>query len=163
MTGGFLDSVQNSAVGIWVSQSNSLWAYPTVLTLHTIGLSILVGSNAVIDLRLLGVGQHVPLAPLKKLFRPLWIGFWINATSGIALFFGAATRNGSQPIFFVKLGLIAVVLVVAGMIRSSVFGDRPPPDAAIPPRARILAATSIILWIAAITAGRLMAYVSNVN
>jgi hypothetical protein len=154
----FLDSVQQTALGQWVSASDSLWAYPTVLTLHTIGLGMLVGANAVIDFRLLGVAREIPIAALRKAFRPLWIGFWINAVSGIALFAGAASRKGTQPIFFVKLALIAVALIVVGVIRANVFGDQPPPEMAIPAKAKVLAWLSLVLWVAAIAAGRLMAY-----
>ena len=40
--------LENSAIGVWTRESPSIWAYPTVLTLHTIGLGMLVGANAII-------------------------------------------------------------------------------------------------------------------
>ena len=55
----FLTAVENSAFSTWLRESNSIWAYPTVLTLHTIGLALLVGANAALDLRVLGVGRRI--------------------------------------------------------------------------------------------------------
>ena len=55
----FLQRLQDSSVGYWVSTAPTLWAYPTILTLHTIGLAMVVGPNAVLDLRLLGAGSRV--------------------------------------------------------------------------------------------------------
>ncbi len=63
-----LAALENSGFGTWLRESPSIWAYPAVLTLHTIGLGVLVGGNAVLDLRLLGWGRAIPLAPLEKLF-----------------------------------------------------------------------------------------------
>ena len=80
-----LASLENSGFGTWLRESPSIWAYPAVLTLHTIGLGVLVGGNAVLDLRLLGYGKAIPRAPLEKLFPVMWIGFWVNAISGVAL------------------------------------------------------------------------------
>ena len=57
----FFNWLQNSAFTDWLLGSESVWAYPTVLTLHTAGLAALVGSSAVLQLRLLGVAPAVPL------------------------------------------------------------------------------------------------------
>ena len=57
-----------------------------------------------------------------------------------------------------KLAAIALALIVTSRLRRVVFGGGVAPDVA-PPRARTLAKASLVLWLAAITAGRLMAYV----
>ena len=54
--------------------------------LHTVGLALVVGPNAVLDLRLLGAGRGMPLAALRNVFRVMWIGFAINASTGLVLF-----------------------------------------------------------------------------
>ena len=61
----FLQRLQDSNFSYWVSTAPTLWAYPTILTLHTIGLAMVVGPNAVLDLRLLGAGSRVPIAELR--------------------------------------------------------------------------------------------------
>ena len=81
----YLTALEQTGLATWVRESNSLWAYPTVLTLHTVGLGVLVGANWALDFRLLGVAPRVPLAPLRRLFPLMWFGFWINAVTGVLL------------------------------------------------------------------------------
>lgn len=155
---GFLDTLQESAFGIWVASAPTLLAYPTVLALHTVGLGAVVGSNVVVDLRLLGFGRDAPLVDLKRVYRVMWIGFALNLSTGVALFVAAAAEFGIMPMFYVKLSLIALALLIAARIRRVVFGDGVGTTAPIPEQIRMLAIVSLILWTGAITAGRLMAY-----
>jgi len=155
-----LASLENSGFATWLRESPSIWAYPAVLTLHTIGLGVLVGGNAVLDFRLLGWGRGIPLAPLERLYPPMWIGFWINAISGAALFAGDATTKGTTWVFMTKLVVIALGVIVLQAIRKTVYG-RGPEAAAESPRASALAAASLLLWFLAIVTGRLMAYLGE--
>ncbi len=70
---------QPTAPAVWARESESIWAYPTILFLHTLGLGVLVGFTTAIDFRILGFSSHLPLAPMGRFFRLVWIGFWINA------------------------------------------------------------------------------------
>jgi hypothetical protein len=151
--------LQGTAVAVWTRESPSIWAYPTVLTLHTVGLGMLVGANAVVDFRLLGFAPRLPLLSLAPLYRFMWAGFAINATTGAMLFASDAETKARQPVFYVKLTLIALALVVTAMIRRVVERGRAAGagDASVAPGRR-LAALSLLLWTGAITAGRLMAY-----
>ena len=151
--------LEGSAVGVWTRESPSIWAYPTVLTLHTVGLGVLVGANAVIDFRLLGFAPRLPIPSLAPLYRFMWAGFVINAATGVMLFASAATTKAKQPVFYIKLTLIALALVVTAVIRRT--GERGPALHDADPSAgpgRRLAALSLLLWAGAVTAGRLMAY-----
>ena len=150
----FLEWLQSLPFSVWVSESDTVWGYPAILTLHTIGFGVLVGANTVVNLRLLGVGRDVPLSSLRPLFRPMWVGLTINALTGATLFAAAATEKGTQTVFYVKLTLIAFALAVLLRIRRIVLN----PDGRPPGAGRGLAAVSLVLWIGAITAGRLMAY-----
>ena len=150
--------LQESEFGVWVSSAPTLLAYPTILMLHTVGLAMVVGPAAALDLRLLGVGTRMPISALSGVFRVMWIGFVINASTGIALFVSEADEKGMKWIFWVKLTAIAMALVVTSRTKNAVFGRAGDIDAT-PPRARGLAASSLVLWFVAITAGRLMAYV----
>ena len=71
----FFHRLQDSAFTEWFLGSPSIWAYPTVLTLHTVGLAILVGASFVINLRVLQVSGLIPLHRLQPLYRFIWIGF----------------------------------------------------------------------------------------
>ena len=156
----FLQRLQDSDVGYWVSTAPTIWAYPTILMLHTIGLAMVVGPNAVLDLRLLGAGSRVPISELRPVFRIMVVGFLINASTGIALFISEATEKGVAWIFYVKLTIIAVALLVAARLRRQVFtrGGASPADP-VSSGVKMLAVASLALWFGAITAGRLMAYV----
>jgi hypothetical protein len=148
--------LEGSALGVWTRESPSIWAYPTVLTLHTIGLGVLVGANAVIDFRLLGFAARLPIASLVPLYRFMWAGFIINAITGVMLFVSNATTKARQPVFYVKLALIAVgLLITAAIRRRSVEPTSPSSETDAATR---LAALSLLVWTAAIAAGRLMAY-----
>ena len=141
-----LSAIENLPLSAWLRESNSIWAYPTMLTLHTIGLALLVGASAALDLRVLGWGQALALADLRPLFRWMWVGFWVNAMSGVLLLMADASTKAAAPMFLIKLGLVATgVAVMAAQKR-------------YPARARSLALVSLTVWFTAIFAGRLMAY-----
>src|SRR5512139_2986067 len=150
-----LQQLENSAFSQWVVGSESLLAYPTILTLHTVGLALVVGAAVVVDLRTLGVGDAIPLSTLRRAFRIFWIGFGINLVSGLVLFASEATTKGVQPVFYIKLALIAAALVITSAIRKRTHAAPGPKPMA---GARGLAIASLALWAAAIVAGRLMAY-----
>ena len=156
---GFAAWLEGSAIAVWTRESPSIWAYPTILTLHTAGLGVLVGANAVVDFTLLGFAPRLPVLSLAPLYRFMWGGFTINAVTGVMLFAGDATTKARQPVFYIKLMLIALALVVTAVIRRTV--ERGPALRAAGPGAlpvRRLAALSLLLWAGAVTAGRLMAY-----
>jgi hypothetical protein len=155
----FLSSIEGSAFSSWLRESGSIWAYPTVLTLHTIGLGVLVGGHWVLSLRLLGQGRDVPLGTFAGLFKYMWAGFWINLITGVMLLAADATTKATQTVFFVKLALVVggVMLLVA--MRRTVYPRGVPADAAVvTPAGRRLAWSSIAIGCVAIVAGRLMAY-----
>ena len=154
----WLAALENSGFGIWLRESPSIWAYPAVLTLHTIGLGVLVGGNAVLDFRLLGCARAIPLAPLERLFPIMWIGFWVNALSGVALFVADATTKGTTWVFMTKLAIIVVGVLLLVALRRTVYGHGQD-NAAETPRSRTLAAASLAVWFLAIVTGRYMAYV----
>ena len=153
-------ALEDSSFAQWVAGAPTIWAYPSILTFHTVGMGLVVGASAVIDLRLLGVGPDVPIARLTGVFRPLWFGFWLNAITGVLLFVAHAAEKVVQQVFYVKLGLIALALFTVVRIRREVFDSGNVNDRPISPRAKVLAILSLLLWAGAITAGRLMAYIN---
>ena len=153
----FLASLEGSGFGTWLRESGSIWAYPAVLTAHTLGMGVLVGASAVLDLRLVGCAPRIPLAPLRSLFPIMWAGFWLNAITGVALFVADATTKGTTTVFMAKLGIIVVAVLVLYDIKRRVYGEGA--SGVVTPQARMLGAASLALWLAAIVTGRLMAYV----
>jgi hypothetical protein len=152
-----LDAIEATSFSTWLRESQSIWAYPLVLTLHTVGLALLVGPSWALDLRLLGFAPAIPLRVLEKTFPVMWTGFWINGISGLLLFAADATTKGATLLFVTKLGLIAIAVVNIIAIRRVVYRPDTEPSSGI--AAHALAVTSIVLWIAAIGTGRWMAYI----
>lgn len=152
----FLTALEGSRFSLWLVQSDTIWAYPTVLTLHTVGLALLVGANIAVDLRLLGFGRKIPLETFTIAFPVIWAGFWINTISGAMLFAADATTKGTTTIFQLKIGLIVLGIINIWLLKRAAFGSSLP-TITIP--ARLLAGTSLLIWMIAIALGRFMAYV----
>ena len=153
-----LQTIEESGLSTWLRESESPFAFYFVLLFHTFGLALLVGANAVIDLRLLGIERDIPLAPLKRLFAIMWLGFAINAVSGVLLLIAYPTKALTNPVFYTKLMLIGLAVWVMTKLESRVFNDSTLDEAAMMGRGRRLAKWSLILWVGVITAGRLLAY-----
>jgi hypothetical protein len=154
----FLRSLEESGISTWIRQSESIFGFYFILVFHTIGMALIVGSNAVLDLRLLGALPDVPLQPMERLFPIMWTGFFVNAISGILLVIGYPTKSLTNPVFYCKLLFIAIALITMQKLKVRVFGDRSLNEMAMQANGRALAKWSLFWWIVAITAGRLLAY-----
>ncbi|MSO84059.1 MAG: hypothetical protein EXQ53_12325 [Acidobacteria bacterium] len=153
----YFNWIERTDLSVWIRE-DSLWAFPIVLILHTVGLVFLVGANVALDARVLGVARGVPLPAMLPFFRAMWLGFWVNAASGVLLLAAYPTKALTNPVFYVKLALIAVGLVHARWIHRQIldnpaFGETPSPAAV-----KVLSAAALACWLAAVTAGRLLAY-----
>jgi hypothetical protein len=156
-----LQQIEGSGFSQWVKQSGSLWAFPGILLLHTYGMAVLVGVIAGIDLRILGLMPAVPVAPLRKLMPIVWAAFWVNAVTGTMLLAADATSKMRNLDFGIKMAFIVLAIITQRAIQKRVFGD---PDLDRHPfssNAKMLAVMSLVCWLGAITAGRLLAYVGN--
>lgn len=132
-----------------------MWALPAVLVLHTWGLAFLVGTSVAIDVRVLGVARGATIASFRRFVPVLWIGFWLNAISGVLLLIAYPTKALTNPLFYVKLFLIAVGVLVAQRINRQMALTSTAEASA---RLKHLAIMSIACWACAIVAGRLLAY-----
>ena len=150
--------LESTSFSTWIRDAPVVWAFPMILTCHTIGMGIVAGVNTVIALRILGVAPSVPVWEMKRFLPFMWFGFWLNAVSGVLLLVVYPTKALTNPLFYFKLALIALAVWFVQLIGRRVFRFPIPPGAAMPKRARGFAAVSILLWAGAITAGRLLAY-----
>src|SRR6187549_2693530 len=145
--------LEATPLSTWLRESPSLWAFPFVLILHTVGLAFLVGANVALDARVLGLAADVPPTTLRRYDVIMWAGFWVNALSGVLLLIAYPTKALTNPLFYGKLMLIAVGLVLAQALRRQLRDAGP-----MSPLARRMAIASLVIWAAGITAGRLLAY-----
>ena len=155
----FLSWLENTETVTWIRESTSLLGYTLYLALHTLGLVFLLGPVVIIGLRMLGLAPRLPMAPLRSFFPLMVGGFVVNLVSGLVLFATAPVSFVRNTTFLVKLTCVLLAVVVLWRFIQHVFHGRTPPDVAVETRrARALFAISAVLWIVAITAGRLTAY-----
>lgn len=156
----FIDLIENSAFAVWIRESPSLFAYTMILSLHAMGLAIIVGLNTIVALRLLGMVKEIPIGALYKLYPWMYVGFTVNALSGLSLLASNASNDLSNWMFYTKLSFIALAMINLELMHARVFYDPGSLTLGVaPPRqARIFAVMSIVLWGLAICAGRLTEY-----
>jgi hypothetical protein len=154
----FLESIEQIGFVAWVHESPSVLAYPTILLLHVIGMSIVAGISSVICLRLLGVSPKTAVQPLERLYPLMWGGFWLNAVTGTLLLMASASTRLVDPTFYIKMIFIFGGVGVLQLTRKKVFRSLGP-DGELPESARPLAWAGLICWLGGITAGRLLAYI----
>ncbi len=153
-----LKEIEASGFSVWLRESSSVFAFYFILCLHTIGMVLLVGPSAALDLRLLGVASDLPIEPMKKFFSFMYAGLAINVVSGLLLLWAYPTKAFTNPDFYIKLSLIAFGMWLIARIKAKVFGDATLSDSAKMAVGANLAMISLVTWVAVITAGRLLAY-----
>jgi hypothetical protein len=97
---------------------------------------------------------------MRRYVPIVWVAFWINAISGVLLLIGYPTKALTNPVFYLKLLLIAVGLVLFRRIGQRVFHESPV-EQTEPAILHRLAIISLVCWVGAITAGRFLAYTYN--
>jgi len=133
------------------------------LFMHALGMTLIAGVSAVIDLACLGFWPKIPLKPLGRLYPLLWTGFWINAVTGSAMAISDATTKLINPVFYIKMAFVAGGVTLLFVMRKRIFSNPDLDNVPAPRSARGLAWVSLICWLGAITAGRLLAYLGPVS
>ena len=118
-----LQTIEDLSIGVWVRESPSIFAYTLVLSLHAIGLAIVLGLNWLIALRLLGVAKAIPLTALRSFYGTIWFGFVINAVSGVLLFIASATNMGVMHVFWIKMAAVATGMIVSLRLKARYLND----------------------------------------
>ena len=89
----FLVFLENMEFSQWVKDAPTIWAFPTILIVHTLGMSMVAGVSAIISMVVLGFWPAVPIKPFARAFPLLWFGFGINAVSGTMMLVADATTK----------------------------------------------------------------------
>jgi hypothetical protein len=155
----FLVFLEQMAFSRWVHEAQTIWAFPMILFLHTLGMSIVAGGSAMIDLMVLGFWPAVPIKPFARLFPVLWVGFGINAVTGTMMLLADATTKLTTLDFYIKMVLVFAGLFVLIRMRRQLFDDPQLDQIPLSGNAKVLAWASLVCWFGAIISGRLLAYV----
>lgn len=149
--------LQSSRFAYWLAQS----AYAVIITLHSLGMALLVGLLTVICLRVLGVVPQLPMHSLRRYMPIVWVGFWINAVSGTLLFSISPVKFLHNGLFISKLCFIAAGLVSGAFVNSMALSPGDEYASAlveVPIQTKALALFSLLCWLCALVSGRLLAY-----
>ncbi len=153
--------IEESVVGVAVRENAVL--FPTLEVIHVIGLTLVVGSVAAIDLRLLGLSarSHAVTKMSAELLPWTWGAFALAAVSGLVLFTSAASSYVGNIAFLAKLALL-----VAAALNMMIFHfitwksvHHWDVDTATPMGAKIAGGLSLLFWIGVVTLGRWVGFV----
>lgn len=144
---------------------DSVWIFPIVETIHVLGITLLVGTVAILDLRLLGlILKRVGVSQVARQILPLtWAGFAVMFVSGFLLFSAEAANSYVNPAFRVKLLLLLLVGLNPLIFHLTIYRDVAAWGELVvtPLRARLAGIFSLTLWAGVICAGRAIAYFQN--
>ncbi|HKF69613.1 MAG TPA: hypothetical protein VKB36_23875 [Vicinamibacterales bacterium] len=154
----FLKWLEQTSLSTMLRDSPNIFLYPTILAFHTLGLAFFVGISSAIALRILGIAPALPLAPFRKLYPVMWIGFFFNAVSGVLLLIIEPTKFLTMVDFYIKLLVIAGAVYGNRWLYLRRFKHPAAGEAPVTAGERVAAVVILLLWAAAITAGRLTAY-----
>ena len=155
--------IELSPLSVWVREEPSLWGFPFILYLHTLGLALLAGLSVGLDFWLLMLATRVPPVSIAGLYRAMWIGFGVNAVSGVLLLSAYPAKALTNLVFYAKMLMIAFALVALESLRKEVFAGAPAgAPLQLSRRARFLAIASLLLWTGTIFTGRLLAYTHHI-
>lgn len=159
------------SLAIWVQNlsyftdlRSSGYAYPVILALHLVGMSLFGGMILATDIRILGWGMRsfsiAEVINRTRVFK--WVGLLFTATCGFLLFCSKAEAYYYNTFFRWKLFFFTLVIIHALVFRGSVYSKGPELDAnpMRQGRARVAAALSLILWSCIMIAGRSIGYMN---
>ncbi len=153
-----LNSIEQTGLSHWVM--GHYWVWPTMETMHFVGLSALFGGLALADLRLIGYMKNIPYKALSKIIPLAVVGFIINTITGVLFFIGNPHRYYPNVAFRFKmlcillagLNLLLYQFVVKPKADTWGAGDKTTWIA------KCVGVASILLWIGVITGGRLIPF-----
>jgi uncharacterized membrane protein len=156
----FLETLQASSWAAFIHKK--AWAFTTIEVIHVFAVSLVLGTIAIVDLRLLGLASTKrPFAELSRQVLPLtWAAFALAVIAGSLLFISRATEYFVSPVFWIKMSLIAVAGINMMIFEFITVRDvqkwnlNPTP----PPRARLAGGISITCWVLIIVFGRLIEF-----
>ena len=144
-------------VGVFM---RSKWGWPAAESVHFLGLSLLIGTIGLFDLRLLGMARRIPIGALHRLVPWGLLGYAITVVSGVPFLMTEPDQYIYNPAFQFKVlfmgvaGFNALAFYLTSYRRTTARGA----PAEAPRAAKIIAVTSLVMWISVIICGRLLTF-----
>ncbi|MEM6702781.1 MAG: hypothetical protein AAF690_08765, partial [Acidobacteriota bacterium] len=114
--------LEATAASVWLRESLSVFAFPTVLLLHTVGLAFVAGPCFAMSLTLLGAIRGVRPQTLLRLYPLVWAGFALNLATGLGLMLAYPTKALTNPLFYGKLLIVGIGLAAFVRLRRHLGG-----------------------------------------
>ena len=136
------------------------WTWVTAETLHFVGLSILIGVLALINLRLLGFMKNLSPNLLMRLLPWGMVGFAINTLTGMLFFVAAPQQYHGNPAFYWKL----IFLMAAGanvVYFTFDHGWQVESGREAPSLSKVLAVSALFLWVGVMYWGSMLPFIGN--
>ena len=156
----FLEWLQALPLAVFIHKTP--WAFTTVEVVHVFAVSLVLGTITIVDLRLLGIASTKrPFAELSRQVLPFtWAAFVVAVIAGSVLFMTRATEYFVNPVFWIKMLLIALAGINMMVFEFITVSDvqRWNVDQIPPPRARLAGGISVACWVLVIVFGRLIAF-----
>ena len=151
-----LEQLQNSALAMYIH--NYKPAFTTIELIHVVAVALVIGTIAIVDLRLIGVAStRRPFREVARAALPwTWAAFVVAALSGALLFISQAVDYAGKTVFQVKL----FILLLAGinMLIFELITARRAEEwemKAVPPQAaRLAGVISLSCWVVIVLSGR---------
>jgi hypothetical protein len=145
---------------LWLGQAirDSSWLFAFIEVFHLLGLTLLLGSAIIVNLRLLGFGSsRETLAHVAEDTMPwMLLGLLLVIPSGLCMLTAEALKCYENPPFFVKMGLLALALLFTFTLHRRLTRSD---EKSIPRVWRTLGAcVSLALWFGVGLAGRAIAF-----
>ena len=152
--------IEQTTIGVWVRESPTVWAFPFVLILHTVGLAIVGGAAVAVNAFVCARPQQWKPADFERWFQFAWLGFAINLVSGILLLMAYPAKALTNPVFYLKLTCVAAAMVQLQWLRNGGFGRAQSNirDALSVTQLRRSAVLAFVLWSTGVVTGRFLAY-----
>jgi hypothetical protein len=151
-----LEWLQATSLAVYIHQTK--WVFTTIEVVHVIAILMVIGTIAMVDLRLLGLASTK--RSFTELARPIlrwtWAAFGLAAITGSLLFISQATDYFATTTFKVKLFIMALAAINMLIfefitVRGVQEWDRQPTP---PAAARLAGAISLTCWILVFVFGR---------
>jgi hypothetical protein len=156
---GLITWIENTSVAEMIRVS--AYGYPAMITLHALGLAIMVGLSVVLSLRGLGLYSDIPYSSLYKLLKIAWVGLIVNTISGSLLFAANATALIVDKVFLTKMAMVILGAILVGVMQGRLKGALASTNveaAASATSLKVIAAAAIAAWTIGMVTGRLIAY-----
>lgn len=139
--------------------ATTAWAIPAIQSIHIICLAALFACALMFSMRV--VGRGLVLEPLRnlgaRLTRTIWMLLAVLLLTGILLITAEPNRALANPVFYTKMGLLVLAIIVTLWLSCAARGEQEK----LTGLHRLGAIVAILLWIGIIFAGRFIAYVGS--